>query len=136
MKKCSKCKIEKPATVVFFYSNRTEGEGKTKDGLRPRCKECYRKDYQDNREEILSRGEWVRKSRKQRLINHFGKKCTSCGYDKCISALDFHHINPKEKEFQIGKHLQYKYVRLLREAEKCILLCANCHRELHYNESE
>lgn len=67
------------------------------------------------------------------LIELFGGKCEKCGYDKNISAFDFHHINPDEKSFEIKvEMLKYKSDDLiLEEALKCMLLCSNCHRELH-----
>lgn len=62
-----------------------------------------------------------------------GGKCQECGYNKNIAALEFHHINPDEKEFQLDmRHLSNTSIEKLRiEAAKCKLLCANCHRELH-----
>ena len=62
-----------------------------------------------------------------------GGKCEKCGYDKCAAAMDFHHKDPSKKEFTIGtKNIGFK--RLSEEIKKCILLCANCHRELHSND--
>ena len=59
--------------------------------------------------------------------------CAICGYDKCDAALDFHHVNPEDKEFRIRTiSLQFKDERIIEELNKCILLCANCHREKHY----
>lgn len=56
-----------------------------------------------------------------------------CGYDRNIAVLEFHHINPDEKEFQLDmRHLSNTSLeRLKEEADKCQLLCANCHREVH-----
>ncbi len=70
---------------------------------------------------------------KKRLIDGFGGKCNKCGYSKCISSLDFHHINPLEKDFQLSNALSNpkKWNLLVEEAKKCILLCRNCHGELH-----
>jgi endogenous inhibitor of DNA gyrase (YacG/DUF329 family) len=72
-------------------------------------------------------------SRKYELINLMGGKCTICGYDKNYASLEFHHLIPKEKEFPLdARHLSNSSITsLLKEAKKCILLCANCHRELH-----
>lgn len=68
--------------------------------------------------------------RKIQLINEFGGKCQECGYNKNIAALEFHHINPDEKEFQLDmRNTSIEKLRI--EAAKCKLLCANCHRELH-----
>ena len=71
--------------------------------------------------------------RKIQLIQEFGGKCQECGYDKNIAALEFHHINPDEKDFQLDmRHLSNTSIEKLRtEVAKCKLLCANCHRELH-----
>jgi predicted HNH restriction endonuclease len=59
-------------------------------------------------------------------------KCFKCGYDKCFDAIEFHHINPSEKEQGMG-NLIGKVMTEDRQKElyKCIPLCANCHRELH-----
>lgn len=65
-------------------------------------------------------------------VEHKGGKCEVCGYDKCIGALEFHHLDPDEKEFTIsGSGHTRSLDRVLEEIEKCILLCANCHREVH-----
>jgi hypothetical protein len=59
-----------------------------------------------------------------------GGGCVLCGYNKCIAALDLHHVDPSVKEKKIS-HMKNKKDRD-REAAKCIVLCANCHREYHY----
>ena len=78
------------------------------------------------------------KNRIQRLkemaVEYLGGKCIKCGYNKCIWALDFHHRDPNEKEFAIGKYFSRSWNNLKRELNKCDLLCANCHRETHFNE--
>ena len=62
--------------------------------------------------------------------------CAICGYNKCDTALDFHHVNPENREF--GCNLRtlggYKSERFITELNKCILLCKNCHYELHTKE--
>ena len=65
-----------------------------------------------------------------------GGTCEICGYCKNIAALEFHHKNPEEKEFNVDmrKFSNMSLEKLEEELEKCILVCANCHRELH-NES-
>jgi hypothetical protein len=71
-----------------------------------------------------------RQRAKQTLVEYKGNKCKVCGYNKCVASLVFHHINPKEKEFGItGKCISIE--RLKKEADKCVLLCANCHGEIH-----
>jgi hypothetical protein len=68
---------------------------------------------------------------KQKLIQYKGGKCQQCGYDKPVpGAYHFHHRDPKEKSFEInGSTLGYELLKL--EADKCDLLCANCHAEVH-----
>ncbi len=65
-------------------------------------------------------------------------KCEICGYNKCPTALDFHHKDPQEKEFSIAKGIGRRYPkeRILKEIEKCFILCSNCHRELHHKEDQ
>lgn len=78
--------------------------------------------------------------RKLKLIELKGGKCENCGYDKNIAALEFHHNDSSQKEFSLDarKLSNSKWEILLKEANKCSLLCSNCHRELHnpeYNKS-
>jgi len=55
-------------------------------------------------------------------------KCIICGYKKYSGALDFHHINPKTKSFALSaKGLCYSWTTVMDEAQKCVLLCKNCH---------
>ena len=71
---------------------------------------------------------------KQKLVEYKGGKCERCGYNKCIGALEFHHLNPDEKDFTISSsHLGVKPIETFyKEVDKCILLCANCHAEEHW----
>lgn len=69
---------------------------------------------------------------KATLIEKFGSCCFICKYDKSKSALSFHHIDPSIKEFGIAhKGVTLSYERLFSEAKKCILVCLNCHAEIH-----
>ena len=83
-------------------------------------------DYRKQKERALKR--------KIELIEYKGGKCIKCGYDKNISALDFHHIDKETKEFELdARKLSNTHINKLKEeVEKCVLLCANCHRELHH----
>ena len=77
---------------------------------------------------------WATKNRKRKkrvLVEHLGGACILCGYDKCIEALDFHHKPGVDKSFGIGSELNCGLEKLIPEVEKCVLLCANCHREIH-----
>lgn len=71
-----------------------------------------------------------RKRKKKELVEYKGGCCEKCGYNKSIEVLQFHHLNPNEKDFTIsGK--SYSIERLKKEVDKCILVCANCHIEIH-----
>lgn len=76
----------------------------------------------------------IRKRRKEAIVNAFGGKCSICGYDKCLNALHFHHIDPNIKTISPTKVINEwnteKALETLKN-EKCILVCANCHSELH-----
>ncbi len=73
---------------------------------------------------------------KQELLQRRGGKCADCGYKKTMSALCFHHLNPKEKKFNVsGVRLSgVSRKRLEAEVDKCIVLCLNCHVERHDKE--
>jgi len=72
----------------------------------------------------------IRNHRRSYLISLFDNKCCLCGYSKCQSALEFHHI--KDKKFNISSNnLLKKLDTIIEEIQKCVLLCANCHREAH-----
>lgn len=74
-----------------------------------------------------------RRKQKRTLIEELGNCCELCGYDKCYQALEFHHIDPKTKLFGLGSNTASRSMTKMREeAKKCILLCANCHREVEY----
>jgi hypothetical protein len=68
---------------------------------------------------------------KIKMVKYKGGKCVVCGYNKCLSALDFHHNGDSEKMFSIsGAHCR-KWSVLQEELDKCILVCKNCHSEIH-----
>jgi DNA-binding CsgD family transcriptional regulator len=80
----------------------------------------------NNSKNVIS---WRRRT-KIKLVKYKGGKCVKCGYDKCIHVLQFHHLDPNEKDFTIsGK--SWSFERLKKEVDKCILVCSNCHIELH-----
>lgn len=90
-----------------------------KDG-KYRCKKCASERVDDRRRKL-----------KHELVQYKGGKCEICGYDKCEAALDFHHLNPEEKELQLSSGKTHSLKKMKLEADKCILVCANCHREIH-----
>lgn len=69
--------------------------------------------------------------RKAKAIEYKGGKCQVCGYDRCHRAMDFHHLNPKEKGFTISGNHCISWNRVKKELDKCVLLCNRCHAELH-----
>lgn len=85
-----------------------------------RCKKC--------RMERVS--EWRRRA-KRRLIEAAGGACVLCGYDAYPGALQFHHLDPNSKAFSISRQgVTRSFAELRGEADKCALLCANCHAEV------
>ena len=74
-----------------------------------------------------------RKHVKSKCIEYLGGKCSKCGYNKCHSSLAFHHKDPKTKLFAIGDGSSTRnWCKIQNELDKCILLCHNCHSELHH----
>lgn len=73
--------------------------------------------------------------RKSEFVELKGGGCKICGYNKCLSALTFHHITPTLKSFTLDtRSLSNRtYDKCLSELDKCDLLCFNCHMELHYS---
>jgi predicted HNH restriction endonuclease len=104
--KCKSCGEENPNN--FYGRKKTE------------CKNCF------NRRSVERR-----QSHKNRAVELLGGKCSNCGYNTYIGALEFHHTDPTKKDMTIAGSGK-KWETIKKEVEKCILLCANCHRELHY----
>lgn len=131
MKKCNVCKKELDENC--FANNKSK-----KDGLQTFCKEC-RKVYDKKR--YLNNKEYFNeasKKQKQRnvgwIINLKSKlKCETCG-ENFPYCLEFHHKDEKEKDGDISRMISdgYSIERIEKEIEKCIVLCANCHRKEHY----
>lgn len=84
------------------------------------CKPCF------NKKSITRR-----RSHKSRAVELLGGKCSICSYNKYIGALEFHHTDPTQKDMTVAGSGK-KWETIKKEVEKCILVCANCHRELHY----
>lgn len=85
-----------------------------------RCAKC-------NTEAVSRR----RRNVKRILVEEAGGACRLCGYDRCIAALEFHHVVPADKRFSMSaRGLARSIARAREEAEKCVLLCANCHAEV------
>lgn len=69
---------------------------------------------------------------KQQCVDYKGGACSICGYDKCISALEFHHLDPSKKDFGISNNIRTFNNKVKQELDKCIMVCSNCHKELHH----
>lgn len=69
--------------------------------------------------------------RKNDIVYTMGEECKICGYNKCNAALELHHIDPNEKEFSFSDNVNLAWEKVKQELQKCILVCANCHREIH-----
>ena len=85
-----------------------------------RCKKCHN----------IYTIERFRKN-KEKAVEYKGGKCQKCGYDKCMDALDFHHIDPSLKDPHFDRFKARNFEKTKRELDKCMLLCSNCHREVH-----
>ena len=84
------------------------------------CRKCHN-NYNSDR--------W--KNNKKKAVEYKGGKCERCGYNKCIDALEFHHIDPSKKDKNFGSMKLRKWEDQKNELDKCICVCANCHREIH-----
>lgn len=72
----------------------------------------------------------ARQKRKQELVYIMGGKCSLCGYDRCIAALEFHHIDKKQKCRQLSNGNCHSWEEDVQEVKKCALVCSNCHKEI------
>lgn len=114
-KHCKRCDNDK--TISEFYQRRG------KEGGSVYCKLCTNNQTLE-RQRLL----------KIQLVNLKGGCCERCGYNKYIGALEFHHLDPTKKDFTIA-HLKLTTLnnKIKQELDKCILVCSNCHREIHGN---
>jgi len=145
-KLCRKCLCQKP--VDEFLQTAHKGVFHKSCA---KCRSSYYKTYNkqryasaEAREAELKRGrekyarltKQARHTRKKELIMLMGGKCSMCGYNRSASALDFDHIDPKTKSRTLSHLLannhQWAWDEAKKEAEKCRLLCSNCHREITF----
>lgn len=92
-------------------------------------------DYWTNNKNRLMKTHQIKRRKRMDILKVNG--CAICGYwnrsnpSDCMDALDFHHVNPDDKEFGVNiPHMSYKPDRIISEVNKCILLCKNCHTEV------
>lgn len=111
-KVCPHCKTEK--SLTDFYKRR---DGKD---CSPYCKSCTSIQTLERQRKL-----------KQQSIDYKGGKCLCCGYNRYQGALEFHHLDPEEKEFTLSSVKHTCFDKIKTELDKCILLCSNCHKEIH-----
>ena len=88
--------------------------------------------YADRAEYLKRAVDKRRKMIRKMAIEYKGGKCAICGYYKSINALEFHHFDSGKKDFGISaKGYTRSWEQVKRELGKCVLLCSNCHREVH-----
>jgi hypothetical protein len=100
-----------------------------------KCAEKAKKWRLNNKEYIIEQQRLKKRLRKLEAINYLGGKCEKCGLEFHPSVYEFHHKDPTVKEKDPSKMLQLSWLRVVKELDKCSLLCANCHRLTHHEES-
>jgi hypothetical protein len=130
MKTCPKCNLEKDEKDFSKNKNR-------KDGLNGHCKTCHSiawKAYRKNNKEKISKQVIDRVKTLKVWIKEYKSKlqCTRCGENE-ICCLDFHHRDKETKDLTISRAITNGWAikRLLKEIEKCDIVCSNCHRKIH-----
>jgi hypothetical protein len=109
------CKCgEKDPSMFYSRGGRTQG-------LQPVCKKCANKAQVERFRQY-----------KMSAVEYKSGACQMCGYNKCMAALDFHHVDPKEKDPLWKQMRTWSFERIKTELDKCILVCRNCHAEIHY----
>ena len=122
-----KGKIKEPKWVkcTCQYCGKEFDFYRTASGLRKACYECLP-------EEHVHDASWLRKLVKNTIVQLKGNKCAICGKTYPNNVYDLHHLNGEDKEFNLGnKTSTIKLDKVIKEANKCILVCANCHRMIH-----
>lgn len=127
-------KLEKTIKAIHHKATRLNLSRKSflKKPKERKSREIIDKEYYDkNKKEIYQRKKERRNKISEELKTMLGGKCNRCGYKKCLSALEFHH-NKGKKEGHLSNLIKNSSKqKSLKEIKKCILLCANCHREVH-----
>lgn len=119
LKTCSRCLQDIPVEQFMRESQKT-GKIIIREG---RCETC-RSEYRSEKGIEF----------KQKCVDYKGGKCVECGYNKCLNALSFHHLDPSQKDFEISRirwMSKKTFTKALPELDKCALLCLNCHAEAH-----
>lgn len=119
---------------------------KSTEGRHTKCKSCHNKRQNEraaanpNMKNTRNASSYKAKQRtKNNILNYYSgvMKCADCGLISDIFDIyDFHHVNPKDKQYTVSSIMDYKWETVKAELDKCVLLCANCHRIRHYKEKE
>lgn len=120
-KTCKSCGIEKPASE-FYVGTQRGTKGQVWKYLDSYCKVCRNK-YQTSRQ----------KSTKLKIVEYLGGKCADCELVDIPDVYDCHHLDAGGKDFSPGKRSGSSFESMKYELDKCVLLCANCHRRRHAN---
>lgn len=128
-KTCGRCKKDLP--LSSFNKNKAK-----KCGLNSYCRDCnkiaHKEHYKAKPEFYYNRNKKVRLSNAQWIFEYKCKnKCKQCG-EKHPACLQFHHRDENEKSFEISRAGTKKLETIIKEIEKCDLVCANCHFKIHY----
>lgn len=101
------------------------------------CHAAYvKKHYADNKAAYVDRAKRdspLRYKERMEFVRSLKTSCSQCG-ENHPAVLDFHHTDPTEKEISVSQSKSKK--QILSEIQKCIVLCSNCHRKLHWKERE
>ena len=118
-KLCTRCKEIRPSDR-FYEHVKVGPKGQKWRYLDSHCKDCRLK-YQSER----------RRQVKRQAVEYLGGACKHCGLatDR-MEVYDFHHVDPEQKDFIISQGVKC-FEKIKTELDKCILLCANCHRLVH-----
>lgn len=129
MKKCSKCGNEKELDDFPINKTRVDGHGNA-------CKTCQneytRNHYQNNKKQYRDRNKRRAKEAREYIINVKKNSVCKCG-EKRWWVLDFHHKDEKKEE--ITKLISHGIEIVKKEIKKCEIICANCHRDLHFQKN-
>ena len=123
MKRCSKCNVEKDLSA--FHTKK----GKPIHWCKICRSEYDRALYAKKREHYKARFK-EKYNRKKEWLLSLKKPCIVCGESEPV-VIDFHHLDGEDKDFTIGKHWGLNKETLQKEIDKCVCLCANCHRKVH-----
>lgn len=118
--------------VIYRCSCGQNDPSAFKSGIQYECKRCL------NRRKRKKPSHREQNKLKAEMVVYKGGGCQhvkngkKCGYNSCLAALDFHHVDPKSKDPKCKSMWRWPLVRLKAELDKCVLVCKNCHMEIHY----